>query len=47
MRLLCTGVFATLHTLTKDRQLDATIWLAVLKVVLEFLQVGLNARSVG
>jgi hypothetical protein len=32
------GAFATLYTLTKSRQLDASVRLAVLKVVLEFLQ---------
>jgi hypothetical protein len=34
------GAFATLYTLTKNRQLDASLRLAALKVVLEFLQVG-------
>jgi hypothetical protein len=32
------GAFATLYTLTKSRQLDASLRLSVLKVVLEFLQ---------
>jgi hypothetical protein len=33
------GAFATLYTLTKNRQLDASFRLAALKIVLEFLQV--------
>lgn len=33
------GAFATLYTLTKNKQLDASLRLAALKVVLEFLQV--------
>ncbi|WIA34682.1 hypothetical protein OEZ86_012995 [Tetradesmus obliquus] len=32
------GAFATLYTLTKNRQLDASLRVAALKVVLEFLQ---------
>jgi hypothetical protein len=34
------GAFATLYTLTKSRQLDASLRLSILKVVLEFLQVS-------
>jgi hypothetical protein len=34
------GAFATLCTLTKNRQLDALLRVATLKVVLEFLQVS-------
>uniref|UniRef100_A0A383VUJ6 PAS domain-containing protein n=1 Tax=Tetradesmus obliquus TaxID=3088 RepID=A0A383VUJ6_TETOB len=33
------GAFATLYTLTKNKQLDASLRLAALKVVLEFLQI--------
>jgi hypothetical protein len=36
------GAFATLYTLTKNRQLDASIRLAALKIVLEFLQVNMQ-----
>jgi hypothetical protein len=39
------GAFATLYTLTKNRQLDASVRLAVLKVVLEFLQASGRKRA--
>eukprot|EP00882_Tetradesmus_deserticola_P012154 GHRQ01012877.1.p2 GENE.GHRQ01012877.1~~GHRQ01012877.1.p2 ORF type:complete len:114 (+),score=25.85 GHRQ01012877.1:354-695(+) len=33
------GAYATLHTLTKNKQLDASLRLAAVKLVLEFLQI--------
>jgi hypothetical protein len=40
------GAFATLYTLTKSRQLDASLRLSILKVVLEFLQASAGSRCI-